>query len=119
MTTRETVICRHQERFISKNIAEAKALGRFLGITEARRDDSDIDTIASIDATPEQSDQWERQFIRMLFWSEGTRCAKCGHVASGPLTEISAKDKARWRREQEEQEAQEALAAVSQTRGQR
>jgi hypothetical protein len=54
-------------------------------------------TIASVDATAEQQAQWAREFIRMLLWTEGTRCRKCGHVATGPLTECTPEDVKRWR----------------------
>jgi hypothetical protein len=100
-TKRETVICRHQEHWISKNVDEARMVGEMVRMTEAHRIATDAFTIASIDATPEQHDEWAQQFIRLLFWSEGTRCAKCGHVASGPLTEFSPEDVARWQCKQE------------------
>jgi hypothetical protein len=92
----ETTLCRHQDRLIAKNIAEAKALGKFLSLTEAMRAATGTTTIASVDATAEQQARWAREFIRMLLWTEGTRCRKCGHVASGPLTEHSSEDVIRW-----------------------
>jgi hypothetical protein len=98
---RETVICRHQDRLINKGVAEAKALGKMLQITEAMRVQTGTETIASIDATPEQHDQWTQQFIRLLFYAEGTRCAKCGHIATGPLTEFSPEEAERWQHGQE------------------
>jgi hypothetical protein len=80
-----------------QDIAEARALGKFLKLTEAMRAETGTTTIASIDATAEQHAQWAREFIRMLLWTEGTRCRKCGHVATGPLTEYTPEDVKRWR----------------------
>jgi hypothetical protein len=104
----QTTLCKHQDRLIAESLAEAKALGEFLKITESARIETGSETIASIDATPEQHDQWARQYIRLLFWGEGRRCAKCGHVATGPLTESSQEDVRRWQRAQDATDAIDA-----------
>ncbi|HVI66320.1 MAG TPA: hypothetical protein VM910_27625 [Bradyrhizobium sp.] len=93
-----TTVCKHQDRLIAESIAEAKAWGASLRLTEAARIATGAVTVASIDATSEQYDQWAQQYIRLLFFAEGTRCAKCGHVATGPLTHYSAEDAKRWQR---------------------
>jgi hypothetical protein len=92
----QTTTCKHQEQFICESMAEAEAVGKYLKITEAMRIATGSETIASIDATPEQHNQWARQYIRFLFWIEGRRCAKCGHIATGPLTEFSPENLKRW-----------------------
>ncbi len=94
----KTIICRHQDKFICESIAEAKAIGESLRLTEVARMETGTETIASIDATSEQRDQWAQQYIRLLFWTEGTRCGQCGHIATGPLTRYSAEDVQRWQR---------------------
>ena len=76
--------------------AEARALGKFLNLTEAMRAATGTTTIASVDATAEQQARWAQEFIRMLLWTECTQYRKCGHVATGPLAEYTPEDATRW-----------------------
>jgi hypothetical protein len=82
-----------------------------LKITEAVRARTSMLTMASIDAAPEQQDQWAREFIKLLLWTEGTQCAKCGHVATGPLTEFSDKELRQWKADARRAQMEEQRAA--------
>jgi hypothetical protein len=99
MLTTATGLCKHQRRIVDGYVCEARDFGAALKMTEEERRRIGAITIGSIDATPEQTTEWLNQYIPFLFWSGmPDECPKCGHVASGPLTEWTAEQAEEWER---------------------
>jgi hypothetical protein len=60
------IICPHQDHFIAAELAEARAIGAHVKLTERERSLGDIFSIASVDATKEESRIWETRFVLWL-----------------------------------------------------
>ena len=91
--------CKHQLAEIEHHLATGIRDGKALRLTQAEAEAGRIETFCPADATREQQAQWAEQNIRFVLYAMGTRCRKCGHVATGTLTQCSAEDMERWEKE--------------------
>jgi hypothetical protein len=105
------IVCQHQRDAIDGQISRGLWLGeRFRPkLTDAVAQQLGITMFVAEDASPERKAQWAHTVVRYLFWDEGTRCRRCGHEATGALTEYSDEQADQWERDAEAMEEEEEL----------